>query len=132
MSSNRSSAKNSISISLETISRNSDLVKEHLLRQMRESLAVGKRLTGEECTGLTFVLKPIVLNLYSNLVQKDLEQGTIKTINQRWTIKKYIPLSDVVLLEIIRQQDKWVKKKIPLTNNFVGVNTNYIESCTFD
>jgi len=48
------------------------------------------------------------------------------------SIKKYIPLSDVVLLEIIRQQNKWVKNKIPLANNFVGVNTNYIESCTFD
>jgi len=48
------------------------------------------------------------------------------------SIKKYIPLSDVVLLEIIRQQDKWVKNKIPLANNFVGVNTNYIESCSFD
>jgi hypothetical protein len=87
MISNRS-AKISVSTSLETISRNSELVKEHLLRQMRESLAVGKRLTGEECRGLTFVLKPVVLNLYSNLVQRDLENGTIKTINQLLSLSK--------------------------------------------
>ncbi len=87
MISNRS-AKISVSTSLETINRNSELVKEHLLRQMRESLAVGKKLTGEECTGLTFALKPIVLSLYSNLVQKDLEKGTIKTINQLLNLSK--------------------------------------------
>ena len=46
--------------------------------------------------------------------------------------QKYIPLSDVVLLEIIRKQDKWIKNNIPLANNFIGVNTNYIESCSFD
>lgn len=94
MISNRS-AKISVSTSLENISRNSDLVKEHLLRQMRESLAVGKRLTGEECTGLTFVLKPIVLNLYSNLVQKDLEKGTIKTINQLLSLSKEMIINGI-------------------------------------
>ena len=87
MISNRS-AKISESTSLETISRNSELVKEHLLRQMRESLTVGKRLISEELTGLTFVLKPIVLSVYSNLVQKDLEKGTIKTINQLLKLSK--------------------------------------------
>ncbi len=90
-------AKISVSTSIETISRNSDLVKEHLLRQMRESLAVGKRLTGEECNGLTFVLKPIVLNLYSNLVQKDLEKGTIKTINQLLSLSKEMIVDGVEL-----------------------------------
>lgn len=45
---------------------------------------------------------------------------------------KYIPLTDAVMYEIVRQQGKWVKKKIQLTNNFIGVNTSYIESCTFD
>ena len=46
--------------------------------------------------------------------------------------QKYIPLSDVVMYEIIRQQDKWVKKKIQLANSFIGVNTGYIEATTFD
>ena len=95
MSSNPRSAKISVSTSLETISRNSQLVKEHLLRQMRESLAVGKRLTGEECTGLSLVLKPIVLSLYSNLVQKDLEKGTIKTINQLLNLSKNMIINGI-------------------------------------
>lgn len=47
------------------------------------------------------------------------------------SIQKYIPLSDVVMYEIIKQQDKWVKKQIQLANNFIGVNTSYIESCAF-
>lgn len=46
--------------------------------------------------------------------------------------QNYIPLSDVVMYEIIRKQDKWVKKKIDLVNNFIGVNTNHIESCSYD
>ena len=45
------------------------------------------------------------------------------------SIQKYIPLTDVVMYEIIRQQDKWVKKKIQLANNFIGVNTSHIETC---
>jgi len=109
MSSNRS-AKISVSTSIETISRNSVLVREHLLRQMRESLAVGKRLTGEECTGLTFVLKPIVLNLYSNLVQKDLEKGTIKTINQ------LLSLSKEMIIDGIEMKSEQFNKR--LNDNF--------------
>jgi hypothetical protein len=45
------------------------------------------------------------------------------------SIQKYIPLTDVVMYEITRQQDKWVKKKIQLANNFIGVNTSHIETC---
>jgi len=111
MISNRS-AKISVSTSLETISRNSDLVKEHLLRQMRESLAVGKRLTGEECTGLTFVLKPIVLSLYSNLVQKDLEKGTIKTINQLLSLSKEMIVNGIEMKS--EQFYKRLKVKFPI------------------
>jgi len=112
MSSNRSSAKISVSTSLETISRNSDLIKEHLLRQMRESLAVGKRLTGEECTGLTFLLKPVVLNLYSNLVQKDLEKGTIKTINQLLNLSKEMILNGIEMKS--EQFYKRLNNKFPI------------------
>lgn len=45
---------------------------------------------------------------------------------------KYIPLSDASIVEIIRKNDRWVKNEIQLANNFIGVNTNYIESCSFD
>ena len=42
--------------------------------------------------------------------------------------QKYIPMSDVVLYEIIRHQGKWVKRKVKLAHDFIGVNSNYIES----
>lgn len=47
------------------------------------------------------------------------------------SIQKYIPLNDVTMYEIIKQQDKWAKKKIHLPSSFVAVNTNHIESCVF-
>ncbi len=46
--------------------------------------------------------------------------------------QKYIPLSDVVIYEVIKQPDKWLKKQIQLANNFIGVSTNHIEACVFD
>ena len=43
--------------------------------------------------------------------------------------QNYIPITDVVMYEITRQQDKWVKRKVQLSNNFIGVNNSYIETC---
>ena len=95
MISNRST-KISTSTSLETINRNSELVREHLLRQMRESLTIGKNLIGEELTGFSLVLKPVIYNLYSNLVQKDLEKGKRLLENQlaRFAKKDVKPKGD--------------------------------------
>ncbi len=59
-------------------------------------------------------------------------KGSFYGLFKSKSIQKYIPLTDVVMYEIIRQQDKWVKKKIPLVNKFIGVNTSYIETCAFD
>lgn len=59
-------------------------------------------------------------------------KGSFYGLFKSKSIQKYIPLCDVVMYEIIKQQDKWVKKKIQLPNNFVGVNTSYIETCAFD
>ncbi|MHA1720853.1 MAG: hypothetical protein ACTSWX_02500 [Promethearchaeota archaeon] len=109
MISNRST-KISTSTSLETINRNSELVREHLLRQMRESLTVGKNLIGEELTGFSLVLKPVIYNLYSNLVQKDLEKGTIKTINLLLKISKEMIINGVEM-----KNDEFYKR---LNENF--------------
>lgn len=54
--------------------------------------------------------------------------GTFHGLLKGKANQKYIPINDVTLYEIIRRQDKWVKRKIELTNNFIGVNSNYIES----
>ena len=59
-------------------------------------------------------------------------KGSFYGLFKSKSIQKYIPLCDVVMYEITRQQNKWVKKEIQLDNHFIGVNTNYIEACTFD
>ena len=59
-------------------------------------------------------------------------RGSFYGLFKSKSIQKYIPLSNVVLYEIIKQQDKWVKRKIELTNKFIGVNTDYIEASAFD
>lgn len=57
-------------------------------------------------------------------------RGTFHGLFKSKSNQKYIPLSDAVLHEVIRQQDKWVMRKVKLANNFIGVNSSYIESCT--
>jgi hypothetical protein len=58
-------------------------------------------------------------------------QGTFYGLFKNKSIQKYIPLSDVILHEIIRKEDKWVKRRVNLVNNFIGVNSNYIEASSF-
>lgn len=55
-------------------------------------------------------------------------QGTFHGLFKNKSNQKYIPISDVILHEIIRQQEKWVKRRVRLANNFIGVNSSYIES----
>ncbi len=55
-------------------------------------------------------------------------EGTFHGLFKSKSNQNYIPISDVVMHEIIRQQDKWVRKRVTLTNNFIGVNSSYIES----
>lgn len=55
-------------------------------------------------------------------------QGTFHGLFKNKAHQKYIPISGVVMHEIIRQHDKWVKRRVNLVNNFIGVNSSYIES----
>ena len=59
-------------------------------------------------------------------------KGTFYGLFKSKSTQKYIPLNDAVIHEIIKQPDKWMKRKIQLANNFIGVNTSYVESCVFD
>jgi len=59
-------------------------------------------------------------------------KGTFFGLFKSKSIQKYIPISNVVIYEIIRHQGKWAKRKLELSNNFVGVNTSYIEASTFE
>jgi hypothetical protein len=58
-------------------------------------------------------------------------QGTFHGLFKNKSNQNYIPISDVIMHEVIRQQDKWVKKRVQLANNFIGVNSSYIESSFF-
>lgn len=44
---------------------------------------------------------------------------------------RYIPITQVSVVEVIRSNDKWQKKTIPIEGGFVGVSTEHIEACTF-
>ncbi|MBW2660110.1 MAG: hypothetical protein JRC87_11065 [Deltaproteobacteria bacterium] len=59
-------------------------------------------------------------------------KGSFYGLFKSKSVQKYIPLNDVVLHEVVRTQDKWVKKKIQIPNNFLGISTAYIETCSFD
>ena len=55
-------------------------------------------------------------------------QGSFYGLFKSKAIHKYIPLSNAVVFEIVKQQDKWVKRRIELVNDFLGINTSYIEA----
>lgn len=66
---------------LHVIDRNSEIVRDHLILKMKESFDIGSRLIDTELEGMSAIFRPIIKSFYSNLVQKDLEYGTIKSIN---------------------------------------------------
>ena len=42
----------------------------------------------------------------------------------------FIPLTQANIVEIYRNQDKWVRKKVEIPHNFICVGNNQIESVT--
>lgn len=44
---------------------------------------------------------------------------------------RYIPITQVNVVEVIRSNEKWQKRTIPIEGGFVGVSTEHIEACTF-
>jgi len=84
-----------------------------------------KKKTQEEKKGIHLVTR-VRVNSFFDI------RGSFYGLFKGKSVQKYIPLSDVVLHEVIRQQDKWVKKKIQLPNNFMGISTAYIETCSFE
>lgn len=41
---------------------------------------------------------------------------------------RFIPLTEIKMVEIYKKQDKWFKKEIKLSHEFICVSTNHIES----
>jgi hypothetical protein len=44
---------------------------------------------------------------------------------------RFIPITEAHVVQVIRSNEKWQKKTIPITGGFVGINTQHIEACTF-
>jgi len=63
------------------LDRNTEILRNNLLKEMKSSLDFGNRLIDEEMNGLSMIARPIVKAFYAALVRKDLEEGTVKTIN---------------------------------------------------
>ncbi|WP_371803095.1 hypothetical protein [Candidatus Lokiarchaeum ossiferum] len=84
-----------ISISIDTLEHNVELVRQHLFKQMKSSLDIGSQLIHEEMSGISILLRPIVKAFYSKMVQKDLEHGTRKSINGTLKMTKQMVIDGV-------------------------------------
>lgn len=74
----------------EILDRNISYVRDHLFRNMNESLDLGAELIEQEVKGLSFLIKPVVKSFYDGLVRKDLEAGTRQSIEDMLLISKKI------------------------------------------
>lgn len=54
--------------------------------------------------------------------------GTFFGLFKKKSIDKFIPLTDVKLIEIYKKEDKWFQRPIELPHKFIGVSTQYIEA----
>jgi hypothetical protein len=68
---------------LDYLERNYGIVKERMIFQMENSLALGRKLIDSELdTGfLNFIIRPIVKAFYDYWAQHDARKGTLKQIN---------------------------------------------------
>ena len=77
------------------VDRNGEIVRLHLISKMKESFNIGSRLIDEELNGMASIFRPIIKSFYANLVQKDLEHGTIKSINGMIKLTKKMVLKGI-------------------------------------
>lgn len=57
--------------------------------------------------------------------------GTFHGLFKSKSKHRYIPITDVKVLKVVRSADTWHKHRIPVQGGFIGVSTNHIEACTF-
>ncbi len=89
------SAKRNFSIEMCNLENNLELVRDHLFRQMTDSLNIGNQLIHEEMNGFSILLRPLVTGFYSTIIKKNLENGTKKSINDMLKISKEIILNGI-------------------------------------
>ncbi|MEJ2057050.1 MAG: hypothetical protein P8X39_04345 [Desulfofustis sp.] len=56
--------------------------------------------------------------------------GTFHGLFKNKTKQRFFPLTDVKAYEILRTGGKWERIEINLSNQFIGLSSNHIESCS--
>lgn len=93
--------------------------------EKKRMVSLKKRNQQEEKTSIHLITKTR-FNSFFDI------KGSFSGVFRNKSGQQFVPLTDVTVHEFVNQQDKWKKRPIPLTNNFIGVNINYIETCAFD
>jgi len=57
--------------------------------------------------------------------------GTFSGLFKSKSKYRYIPLTQTNVVQVTKSDDKWQKKSIQIEGGFLGLNTKFIESCTF-
>lgn len=56
--------------------------------------------------------------------------GTFHGLFKNKTKQRYFPLTDVKIYEVLRTGDKWERTEVDVGNDFIGISSSHIESCT--
>jgi len=71
-----------------------------------------------------------------NIITRDVSNsfydisGSFYGLFKKKSKDKFIPLTQVKMVEICRRQEKWIKKEIKLPHSFICVSNLHIESVT--
>lgn len=68
-------------ISEDLLNRNCEILRQELIKEMHNSLNVGNIYIEKELSGVSAIIRPVVILFYNTLVKNDLEKGTSITIN---------------------------------------------------
>lgn len=77
-------------------------------------------LTQEKIQTVNIITKAVANSFY------DIE-GTFFGLFKKKSNDKFLPLTDVKILEIFKRQEKWFKREIILPHKFIGMANSHIE-----
>jgi len=57
--------------------------------------------------------------------------GTFHGLFKNKTKQRFLPLTETKIYEVMRTGSKWERNEVNVGNDFIGLSTNFIESCAF-
>lgn len=57
--------------------------------------------------------------------------GTFHGLFKNKTKQRFLPLTETKIYEVMRTGSKWERLEVDVGNDFIGLSSNHIESCTF-